>query len=189
MHFDVIFAGGCVKQQDERGETEESRRKLHFEPRKEFLLQDPVADWLVADSASVGVAGADPPKPRPLATLTTSTDGLIGSSAAESPPPLSGRTLPDAFTLLLPARTYTHTQPQTHDRVAKKNMPLCLVFRNQSNNKNKKKESHTGTTYTHTHTPIKCPLVFFCSRHGGGFQRETKRIPKFPSKKKDGSRI
>lgn len=178
-----------MKQQDERGETEESRRKLHFEPRKEFLLQDPVADWLVADSASVGVAGADPPKPRPLATLTTSTDGLIGSSAAESPPPLSGRTLPDAFTLLLPARTYTHTQPQTHDRVAKKNMPLCLVFRNQSNNKNKKKESHTGTTYTHTHTPIKCPLVFFCSRHGGGFQRETKRIPKFPSKKKDGSRI
>jgi hypothetical protein len=113
------FFCGCVKQQDERGETEESRRKLHFEPRKEFLLQDPVADWLVADSASVGVAGADPPKPRPLATLTTSTDGLIGSSAAESPPPLSGRTLPDAFTLLLPARTYTHTTADTRPRSQK----------------------------------------------------------------------
>lgn len=128
--------------------------KLHFEPRKEFLLQDPMADWLVVDSASVGVAGADPPKPRPLATLTTSIDGLIGSSAAESPPPLSGRTLPDAFTLLLPAGTYihTHTHTQPHDRTAK----TCReCFKNQSNKKQKKKKKvkhlHRIRTNSHTH--------------------------------------
>jgi hypothetical protein len=150
---DFLVGASNNKMSEERRKSE----KLHFEPRKEFLLQDPVADWLVADSASVGVAGADPPKPRPLATLTTSTDGLIGSSAAESPPPF--RTLPDAFTLLLPARTYTHTQP--HTRPHSQNMPGVFVVQ-KSSPIIKKKDSHTCTTYhSHTHTPIKCPFFSF----------------------------
>ena len=110
---------GCAcnnKRERDRERCGRKSEKLHFEPRKEFLLQDPVADWLVAVSASVGVAGAEPPIPRPLATLATST-GLIGSSAG-SPPPLSGRPLP-AFTLPLPARTHTHTHSE--------NMPGCLL--------------------------------------------------------------
>lgn len=109
-----------------------------MEPRKEFRLQDPVADWLVAVSASVGVAGAEPPKPRPLATLTTSTV----CSSVGSPPPFNGRPLP-AFTLPLPARTYTHT----HTHSEKKNSRgVCW-------NQSIESPLHLAKRHRHTHEP------------------------------------
>ena len=114
----------CVKITDNRKKREWKKVKkdffcLHLEPRKEFLLQDPVADWLVTVSASVGVAGAEPPKARPPAlTLTGVPEDDMGSSAfSESPPPFD-RPLP------LPARTHRHAhKSQQRERERKKNMP------------------------------------------------------------------
>ena len=87
--------------------------ELHLEPRKEFLLQDPVvADWLMTASASVGVPGAEPPKERTPALGRVLSKGFIRCSTADavtgSFPPLSVR-IPFTFTLPLPARTHTHT--------------------------------------------------------------------------------
>ena len=156
---------GCAcnnKRERDRERCGRKSEKLHFEPRKEFLLQDPVADWLVAVSASVGVAGAEPPIPRPLATLATST-GLIGSSAG-SPPPLSGRPLP-AFTLPLPARTHTHTHTQRKH---------AGVFVGMSP---KRSHHYTWHTHTHTHTPPSSADCF-CSRPGWRHRRN--RFERFP---------
>ena len=89
---------------------------LHLEPRNEFLLQLPMTDWLVADSASVGVAGAEPLTPRPLVTLATSSR-FAGSAAVPGGSPAAFRGRPfTAFALPLPARTHTHTHNHTASR-------------------------------------------------------------------------
>ena len=151
--------------------------ELHLEPRKEFLLQDPVvADWLMTASASVGVPGAEPPKERTPALGRVLSKGFIRCSTADavtgSFPPLSVR-IPFTFTLPLPARTHTHThrangQHQTMIKKRWKNknniMPgsVCVLGLNKISPKSWGSMKSSFYTLQHTHlSGASCFLLMF----------------------------
>lgn len=112
--------------------------ELHFEPRKEFLVHPPPAgpappcvDWLQEEeSASVGVDGAEPPRPRsspPPSSLTVDIPrGEFTSESAPSPA-LDALRWSLFFNLIFPALDHHRHTSERHRGPIERGRSICKL--------------------------------------------------------------